>query len=92
MSQSTVRTVTDDGTHSNRGHRLSSTFILAQLRRAPNPYTRTRTTRLHLRDVLLAEAELLVDAKHVLADGEGRHAVHVVRDTAEQLGALSRRE
>ena len=54
--------------------------------------TRTRTTRLDLRDVLLAQAQLLVDAQHVLPDRQRRHAVRVVRDTAERLRALARRE
>ena len=54
--------------------------------------TRTRTARLDLRDVLLAQAELLVDAQHVLPDRQRRHAVRVVRDAAERLRALARRE
>ena len=53
---------------------------------------RTRTTSLHLRDVLLVQPKLLVDAEYILADGECRRAVHVMRDDAEQLGAIPGRE
>ena len=53
------------------------------------PARRTRTTGLHLRDVLLPQAELLVDTKYVLADGQGGHAVNVVRNTPKQLRALA---
>ena len=35
---------------------------------------------------------MLVDAQDVLADGQRRHAVHVVRDATEQLRALAGRE
>ena len=50
---------------------------------------RTRTTRLHLRDILLPQAELLVDAQDILPNGQRGHAVRVVRNTAERLGALA---
>ncbi len=49
----------------------------------------TRPTGLDLRDVLLPQAELLVDTEQVLSDGQRGHAVDVVRDTAEQRRALA---
>ena len=52
----------------------------------------TRTTSLNLRNVLLPQTKLLVDTKHVLADGQRGHAVHVVGNTTERLGALASSE
>ena len=75
-------------TYSNRDHRLSE-CMSATNSQDDISARRTRATSLHLRDVLLPQAELLVDTKHVLADGQGGHAVDVVRNTAEQLRALA---
>ena len=75
-------------TYSNQDRRLSKCMSATSLR-DDIPARRTRTTGLHLRDVLLPQAELLVDTKYVLADGQGGHAVNVVRNTPKQLRALA---
>ena len=51
-----------------------------------------RTARLDLGDVLFPQTELAVDAEDVLPDRQAGHAERVVRDAAQLLGALARRE
>lgn len=53
---------------------------------------RTRSTSLHLGDVLLPQPEVLVDTEHVLPHGQTGHTVRVVRNTTEDLCILSGRE
>ena len=50
------------------------------------------TSRLDLRYVFFAQAELLVDTEHILPDRNRSHAICVVRDTAESGSRLACRE
>jgi hypothetical protein len=47
---------------------------------------------LHLRDIFLLQAQSVVDTHNVLAHGERRHAIGVVRYTAELLRTLPSRK
>lgn len=76
-------------------HPPTSTSSRSRIRRAAK-HTRANIpvapARLHLRDVLLAQPELLVQPEHILPDQQRGHAVRVVRHAAERLCALARGE
>jgi len=49
-------------------------------------------TGLNFGDLALGEVKVLIRSDDILADGERGHAIGVVRNTTELLGALSGRE
>jgi hypothetical protein len=49
----------------------------------------TRTSSLHLRDILLPQPKLFIDSKHILSDRQRGHSIRVMWHTSDSLCALS---
>ena len=49
----------------------------------------TRSSGLHLRDILLPQPKLFIDSKHILSNRQRGHSIRVMRHTSDSLCALS---